>query len=75
MGFKPRGNSFRVPGGGRIAGSGVASEDYSEESGGWSGVRYHHKVKNVHMPHDKINPESLNGPVIIVQEGKKKKEG
>lgn len=75
MGFKPRGNAFRAPGSGRIAGSGVASDDYSEESSGWSGVRYHHTIKNVRMPHDKTNPESLNGPVIIVQEGKKKKEG
>ena len=59
---------------GRIAGSGVAHDDYSEESGGWSGVRYHHKISHVRRPHDKTNPESLNGPVIIVQEGKKKKE-
>lgn len=73
MGYKERGY-LRTPDG-RMAGNGVASDDYSEESGGWSGVRYHHKVKNVRLPHDKNSPESLNGPVIIVQEGKKKKEG
>lgn len=71
MGYKERGY-LRTPDG-RMAGNGVVSDDYSEDSG-WGGVRYSHKVKNVRLPHDKASHESLNGPVIIVQEGKKKKE-
>ncbi len=53
----------------RRAGSGVAYDDYSEESGNrnYEGTR-----PLVRLPHDGCDPKSLNGPVIIVQKGRKK---
>ena len=54
-------------GGIRRAGMGIEMDDYSEESG--NPERYDHTL--VRMPHDGIDPESLNGPVIIIQEAKK----
>lgn len=53
---------------GRRAGNGILSDDYSEASGN----KDYEKYGRVRFPHDKLSPESLNGPVIIVQEGKKK---
>lgn len=47
----------------------AGEDDYSEESGGLD--REERSVK-VRMPHDKDTPASLNGPVIVVQEGRKK---
>ena len=60
-------SSFRNSG--RWAGSGVTEDDYSEES--CSGFGYNHYV-NPKFPNDDIDPEKLNGPVVIVQEGKTK---
>ena len=51
---------------GRIAGHGMVEDSYSENSGN---ERYHGWEK-VRFPHDNIKPEELNGPVIIVREGR-----
>lgn len=59
--------SFRN--GGRKAGIGVAYDDYSEESGNPDRCRY----EAVRLPHDGIDPEELNGPVICYK-GEHKKE-
>jgi hypothetical protein len=59
--------SFRNSG--RIAGMGMAYDDYSEESGNPGYCRY----EEVRLPHDGINPEELNGPVICYK-GEHKKE-
>jgi hypothetical protein len=59
--------SFRN--GGRRAGMGVSYDDYSEESGNKCREM---RRPSVRLPHDKCTPENLNGPVIIVQEGRKK---
>ena len=53
----------------RIAGDGIISDDYSEDSG--------NKCLEIRRPlvrfsTDNADPTSLNGPVIIVQKGKKK---
>ena len=55
--------------GGRIAGDGIISDDYSEESGNRHRRNYGAMVR---FPNDNRDPRSLNGPVIIVQEGRKK---
>lgn len=53
----------------RIAGHGCIEDNYDEDSGcprkekPWEAVRF---------PSDNVEPESLNGPVIIVQKGRKK---
>lgn len=47
----------------------MVEDDYSEESGG---REYGKIATKVRMPSDKADPKSLNGPVIIVQEGRKK---
>ena len=54
--------------GGRVCGSGISHDDYSEESGN----KVYAKSVKVRLPHDQCSPESLNGPVIIVQEGRTK---
>jgi hypothetical protein len=59
--------SFRNSG--RRAGIGIVSDDYSEESGN---KRQELRRPLVRLPHDGCDPENLNGPVIIVQEGRKK---
>ena len=51
-----------------FAGDGIISDDYSEESGN---KKQFNSIK-ARFPLDKCTPESLNGPAIIVQEGKKK---
>ena len=58
---------------GRIARNGILEDDYSETSGckRWNKIDIH-KNTQVRFPSDKRTPESLNGPVIIVQEGRKK---
>lgn len=69
---KKTGNRFTrtsLRNGGRAAGMGMAEDDYSEESFGR--IRMEERPL-VRFSTDRINPESLNGPVIIVQEGKKK---
>lgn len=53
----------------RRAGIGIAYDDYGDESGNKC---YEGRRPLVRFPNDKRNPEDLNGPVIIVQEGKKK---
>lgn len=55
--------------GGRRAGMGMAEDDYSEES---SGSGRFHEWEKVRFSTDGIKPEDLNGPVIIVQEWRKK---
>ena len=54
---------------GRRAGIGIAHDDYSEESGNKCQEMRRPLVR---LPHDGCNAEDLNGPVIIVQEGRKK---
>lgn len=56
--------------GGRNSGDGMVHDDYSEESGNRN---YELRRPLVRFSSDKVNPESLNGPVIIVQKGNKKK--
>ena len=58
---------------GRLAGHGCVEDDYSDESGckPWL-KRDINKDYRVRFVSDKLPPESLNGPVIIVQEGRKK---
>lgn len=46
--------------GGRKAGIGILYDDYSEESGG----KNYEKHDPVRFPHDDVDPEELNGPVI-----------
>ena len=58
-------SSFRNSG--RWAGSGINEDDYSEESGGY---RISRSVR-AKFPNDGVKPEDLNGPCVIVQEGKK----
>ncbi len=55
---------------GRAAGAGVLYDDYSEESGRRL-VPYDQECVHVRLPHDQDKPEDMNGPVIIVQKGKK----
>lgn len=55
--------------GGRIAGDGIIEDDYSETSG--CPQREKRKFCGIRFPNDKKDPHSLNGPVIIVQKGKK----
>ena len=57
--------SFRN--GGRRAGMGILYDDYSEESGG----KDCEKPTWVRFPHDNVDPEDLNGPVICYKEGSK----
>ena len=54
--------------GNHIAGHGCYEDDYSETSG----CKNYEKVGRVRFPHDGIDPEQLNGEVIIVQKGRKK---
>ena len=54
--------------GGRISGSGISHDDYSEESGN----KVYGKSVKVRFPLDGCSTKNLNGPVIIVQEGRKK---
>lgn len=53
---------------GRAAGTGIAEDDYSDESGG----RRYNKSGYPKFTTDRVRPETLNGPVIIVKEGRKK---
>lgn len=53
---------------GRWAGSGMNEDDYSEESFG--GIRHSHYIRPK-FPNDDVKPEDLNGPCVIVQEGRK----
>lgn len=53
---------------GRNSGDGMLHDDYSEDSGNRN---YEGRRPLVRFSSDKVSPESLNGPVIIVQKGKK----
>ena len=55
--------------GGRVAGTGILYDDYSEESGNNYGETYRPMVR---FPNDNVDPEELNGECIIVQKGRKK---
>ena len=57
--------SFRH--GGRRAGIGILHDDYSEDSGNPN----YEKHELVRFPHDDIEPEELNGPVICYKKGEK----
>lgn len=58
---------------GRIAGDGMLEDDYSETSGCKPYFKRNFaKDSRVRFPNDKVPPESLNGPCVIVQEGRKK---
>lgn len=54
------------PHGGRVAGSGVWYDDYSEESGNPSFGAGHVSVR---LPHDGEKTENLNGECVIVKRG------
>ena len=54
-----------------FAGTGIVEDCYSETSGG-KGIRWSDFSPTVKFSTDGIDPKTLNGPVIIVQEGKKK---
>ena len=54
--------------GGRRAGCGVVEDDYSEESYGRGLCR---PWETVRFPSDDLNPEELNGPCVVIQEGKR----
>ena len=56
--------------GGHIAGHGCVEDDYSEASG----CKNYEKHGSVRFPNDRVNPEDLNGEVIIVQKGRKKND-
>lgn len=53
--------------GGRRAGMGMLYDNYDDESGPGN----YRERPLVRLPHDGIDPEELNGPVIIIQEGRK----
>lgn len=53
----------------RRAGIGIAHDDYSEDSGNKCQELRRPMVR---FPHDGCDPEDMNGPVIIVQKGRKK---
>lgn len=55
---------------GRVAGTGISYDDYSETSG----VKDYEKKSPVRFPHDGISPEALNGPVICYKNGSKEKQ-
>jgi hypothetical protein len=70
----PAGKQFIITGfrnGARRAGIGTLHDDYSEESGNKCQEMRRPLVR---LPHDGCDAKSLNGPVIIVQEGRKKDE-
>lgn len=70
--MKSTGNLYRntaLRNGGRKAGTGMAEDDYSEES--FPGGR-NLRPELARMPSDNVKPEELNGPVIVVQAGKDK---
>jgi len=52
-----------------VAGHGCVEDDYSETSGNRN---YEGRRPLVRFATDGINPNDLNGPVIIVQKGRKK---
>lgn len=58
--------SFRN--GGRKAGIGICYDDYGDES--TPGEDSLGSKIRVHLPHDNIKPEELNGPAIIVMRAK-----
>lgn len=73
---KYTGNMYRQTGlgdSGRRAGAGIIEDDYSEESG-FRGYRRDRSYERVRFPSDESKPEELNGPCIIIQEGRKKEE-
>lgn len=57
--------------GGHTAGDGILEDDYSETSGN-KRVKFEKYSPKVKFTTDKYDPSTMNGPVIIVQEGKKK---
>lgn len=58
-----------------ITGHGCVEDDYSETSGSKGQKRYWKKWEKPRFPSDRRDPNSLNGPVIIVQKGKVKEDG
>lgn len=57
--------------GGHVAGDGILCDDYREQSGGRDcdpGTVW------VRLPHDGVNPEELNGPVVCYKAGERNKK-
>lgn len=54
--------------GGHVAGDGMLYDDYSEQSGGWD---YDPGTVRVRMPHDDVEPEKLNGPIVCYKAGER----
>ena len=70
MGDRNTGRQFMTTNfrnGGRRAGIGITHDDYSEESGN----RDYERRGKILFPNDGVKPEDLNGPVIIVQKGRR----
>lgn len=69
-----RSGSLHLRAGNRIAGDGIISDDYSEESGNpkYQYGKFKIGKSACEFTTDKFDPRTMNGPVIIVQEGKKK---
>lgn len=59
--------SFRH--GSRRAGMGMLYDNYDDESSGRGEVQERPLVR---FPNDGVDPEELNGPVIIIQKGREK---
>ena len=51
--------------GGHVAGDGILHDDYTEQSGDRC---YDPGTVRVRLPHDGVNPEELNGPVVCYKE-------
>lgn len=74
MSWKDRNSMRSTLAGNHIAGDGIISDDYSETSGNPK-YQYQHRrwgKDSCEFVTDKLDPRTMNGPVIIVQEGKKK---
>lgn len=60
----------RFRNGGRRAGIGIIEDDYSEESG-YNQWPFREKIR---FPNDDVDPEELNGPVVIIQPARRKEK-
>jgi hypothetical protein len=63
------GNLYRntsLRNGGRRAGIGTLYDNYDDESG----CKDYEHFSRVRFPHDDVDPEELNGPVIVIKKAK-----
>ena len=63
------GNLYRntsLRNGGRKAGIGTLYDDYGDESG----CKQYEHYSPVKFPHDDVDPEELNGPVICIKKAR-----